>query len=597
MTYRVEISEGQGVSVSAGIMGSNLEMGIFTNRVLLSERLDNPKFAGPEGPSGIAPGWLPRGLHYGPGQYKLVQGMGMNGGEAQLVLVYADRSSGSLLQTGRKIKAGERLEAEIWAMVRHQPATIEVSLRPLAASAPDYCVQQLKIDSAYWKKYTVVLDCPASDPEAVFVVAVQGPGAVYFDQIHLRPLNEPGVNQELQELINSLELPNLRFPGGCTSVSYHWRKGTGPVHLREVCQDPVNKGRLEYDFGFEEYLEMCCKHGIQPFLAINIGTGTPDEAGEWAQYCTDWYSQRGIEPPVIYFQMGNEHYGRWELAHMDAAMYVQALQAFVPRVRQGYAKARIVVLGEPISIGVWQPDSLWREEVLKEAKELFDVISLNRYKGQWHVEPEKQMINAADSAQKIVTDLRELIADCRKHGSSARVALTEWNYWTTASHWDGKDFYEPDDVRHGMFYVGMIQALARLAPDMEVANYYHLINIMGMVRNDNSEISETSIAKLYRLYRPVFPGEMVPVKLEQPEWEDGAQMVDAFAIRSKGSLWLYLSNRSSCRSAKVELPSLEWRSANKMSAKDTNSPMEITEPPSAGAAVELPPLSLIRIEF
>ncbi|RKN84487.1 hypothetical protein [Paenibacillus ginsengarvi] len=619
MDFVIDV-EGLGRSgplVPASILGTNLEMGKYTDGLLLSERLDNPKFFGPEGVNGLAPGWQPMSNHYAGVQYRLVPGLGLNGSEAQTIVVYAKAANGAMVQTGRNVKAGERLVAEIWAMAKHQPFELEISLRPLQIRQPEYVTARVRVETSYWKKYTAELECPVGDPEAVFVVSVAGPGFACFDQIHLRPAAEPSLDRELIEMIGSLRLPVLRFPGGCTSTAYHWRLGTGEAHHRPVCHDPVNKSRLEYEFGIGEYLEMCCAQGIQPFLTLNIGTGTPEEAGEWADYCRDWYVRRGLELPDIYFQMGNEQYGRWELSHMDAEMYIRALRDFVPQVRSGYPKAFIVALAEPISVGVWQPDTKWRETLLREGRDLFDVASINRYKGQLYADPQQQIDNAADSAAKIGDDLRALIRDCREAGSQAQVALTEWNYWISASHWDGRGFYESDDASHGLFYAGLIQELARLAPHLAVANFYHLINVMGMIRKDGGEVAETSISRLYRLYRPAFPGVLLPISAEaNGEEKSGADReeqgepvivagelvsgrLDAFAVQGGGSLWLFVSNRSVTCSANVHLriDSSSWRSAVLMSADYAGSPLTEITAPSASDRIELPPLSLLRIEY
>jgi hypothetical protein len=37
---------------------------------------------------------------------------------------------------------------------------------------------------------------------------------------------------EMVRRLASLRIPALRFPGGTISNNYHWRYGTGPVHLR-----------------------------------------------------------------------------------------------------------------------------------------------------------------------------------------------------------------------------------------------------------------------------------------------------------------------------------------------------------------------------
>ncbi|MBO9606238.1 MAG: carbohydrate binding domain-containing protein [Paenibacillaceae bacterium] len=599
--HTIEIGAESGPVASAALLGFNLEMVFGTTGAMLSDRLDNPKFCGPaDAQTGIAPGWTSYGIHMSV-QCKLIAGLGLTGGECQMIHNYTGALSGGIVQKGITVKAGEELELELWAMVRHQPATLSIMLRPAAAREPDYGKAELTIDTAYWKRYTATFRAPADDRDAVLMILLPKAGTVMIDQAHLRPVGEPHLSAETLERIRSLQLSTLRFPGGCASTNYRWKFGTGPAYLRPSLPDPVGKARADYDFGTDDYLAMCGEMGIQPFLTVNIGSGTPEEAGELAAYCAEWYGSRGREAPVVYFHMGNEHYGAWEISHMTAPMYVQALREYVPRVRANYPKARIVALGEPLSMGIaGQPGTPLRETLLAEASGLFDVLSLNRYKGQWYDNPHEQMLNVVQSVGKVMDDLSAMIADCRKSGSAATVALTEWNYWMRATTWDGS-FYEPDDAQHALFYAGMIHAMARQAPDVEAATFYHLLNPMGIVRNERGHVYETSQAALYRLYRPAFPGAVVPVRVVAGELADGYPQLDALALRTPDSLWLFVGNRSHERPAEVALEGallagLRLDSATVLAAH-YQAPLREAEPDAACGRLRLPPLAIARLRY
>ena len=58
-----------------------------------------------------------------------------------------------------------------------------------------------------------------------------------------------------------------------------------------------------------------------------------------------WYRQRNLRLPTIYWQMGNEHYGAWELGNMSGEFYAEALHEYVPAVHRNYPEARIIALG------------------------------------------------------------------------------------------------------------------------------------------------------------------------------------------------------------------------------------------------------------
>ena len=595
---RLVIGSGTGQVAPADLLGINLEMASMVSEGLLSDRLTNAKFCGPVNmQTGLAPGWQPIGNNMGIVRNELVRGMFLSGDESQLVHSYAE-PGGGLMQTGRYLGEDEEFEVEIWAKVRHEPVTVEISLRPLPSRATEYSKASVVIDASYWKCYKVRLRSTCEDAEAAFMVMLMTPGVVLFDQIHLRPVDEPLLSKETMAHVRALQMPTLRFPGGCMSTNYHWRLGTGPVHLRPSLPDPVFKERADYDFGTDEYLALCQEQGIRPYITVNIGSGTAEEAGAWARYCAEWFESRGLDLPEIYFQMGNEQYGSWESSHMNAPMFLEALRDFVPAVRAGYPRALIVGLGEALcgSVAGAAPTPL-RELILSEGRDLVDIIAINRYKGQWYADSREQVFNAIESVDKIKNDLVELIADCQRHGFAPRLALPEWNYWLFASHWDGKKFFEPDDVQHGLFVSGMFHMMARLAPYLELAAYEQLVNAMGLVNNHGGQVTVSAISELFQLYRPAFPGEVVDVDISTSELAGGIAQVDALALRQDDVVWVFASNRSLDESVTLAVDGVfgARSEARLFVADDYQSPMTERSASSRGDGWELPPLSLLRV--
>ncbi|WP_146250178.1 hypothetical protein [Paenibacillus flagellatus] len=578
-----------------------------THAGLVSDRLNNPKFCGPaDALTGIAPGWHPIIHNMGGMHAKLVPGMSLSGTESQMVHVYGGVSGRGIVQKGRYVRAGEILEVELWAKVRHHPVTVRVSLTPARSNAL-YDAADITIDAAYWKRYTARLNAPRDDREARFFITFVTNGQVLFDQVHLRPAGEGHVSEPMLETMRALRLPTVRFPGGSISSCYRWRHGTGPVHLRPSLPDPCFKWRIDYDFGIEDYLQMCLEQDIRPFVSVNIGSGTPAEAGELAAYCADWHRMQGVEPPEVYFMMGNEQYGAWEPSHMEADMYVEALREYVPLVRSNYPRARIVAMGAIECEGMdGRPATPLRHKLLEDGAGLFDVLTIHTYPGSGFDEPERQIARAAAGAASARSKLVQLIADCRDAGSDVKVAMTEWNFWTQATHWDGLGFFEPDDAAHGLFFSAMVHVFAGLAPDLELAHYYNLINVMGMLRNDGGHVSPTGVSGLYELYRPAFPGQVLPIAVDSPQLDDGSLQLDVLAVRTDEADFVFIANRSVRESVAVELAGMEGRpgSAALMLAADAASPFREEDAAtasssvgSAGTETLLPPLSVVRLRY
>lgn len=97
--------------------------------------------------------------------------------------------------------------------------------------------------------------------------------------------DEDGFRRDVMETARKMGVTSVRFPGGCYAPYYHFEDGIGPKEKR-----PKTRYRTHYDnpdnsFGTDEYLKWCGKIGAEPFICVNMGTGTPEEARNWVEYC------------------------------------------------------------------------------------------------------------------------------------------------------------------------------------------------------------------------------------------------------------------------------------------------------------------------
>jgi len=594
----LSLESAEGSVVSELLMGINLEMAGFVSSALLANRVRNGKFAGPaNAQTGIAPEWQPFGNNMGGMHAKTVEGMFMSPSQCQMLHNYSAAYGAGLVQSGIPIRKGETLEFKMWAKARHRPVRIAVALRAAPSRAEDgYANAELVVDTSYWKCFHVSMPISHTDDSATLFILLKETGVILIDQISLEPEGSTGLDLDVQEAILRLNPSAIRFPGGCMSTNYHWRMGLGLRELRPALADPVFKTQTDYDFGADDYLDLCRILGNTPHITVNVGSGTPDDATGWAEYCREWYLTHGIEPPLAYFQIGNEQYGPWETSHMTADMYVDVLKEFVPGIRKAYPNCRIIALAEPLSTGIaGDPDTPLRSAVLTEAQGYFDVLAINRYKGQWYDDPREQLQNAVDSAAKICNELELLVSDSHAAGWIPRIALTEWNFWLHAAHWDGKNFYEPDDAFHGIFFANVIHTLARMSEVVEIASYYHLLNAMGLVVKGKNNVTETAIGTLYRLYRSVLPGRLVTLR----GGHTGSPGLDSLAIAHEGTISLFLIHWGMEEFTGVSLDANFGSSSSTqtLAAVDGYSPMKARPSQIEEGEIVLPPLSVTRIDF
>lgn len=595
--------------VSEMILGHNIETALTTVNGLLSDRLRNPKFTGPpHRMTGIAPEWY--GASSARISYELTPGAGLMGSDAQLIRTTLHDVSPALHQNRIQIRHGEKLELEIWARAWHEPVSLRIDLCPLAKTIEPYASATVRIDASFYKRYTAILDVPRDDDEARLALVLPAGGAIWIDQLHLRPANEPLLCAGVNEVMDSMRIPTLRFPGGIVTAAYNWKHGTGPVHLRPaLLEAPFHQDwYLNYDFGLDEYLSVCHEQEIRPALTLNLATGTPEEAAEMAAYCAEWYEAKKVTPPEIYWHIGNHPYV-FTLAQMTPAMYVDVLRIFIPAVKNNYPNSRIVAAMSRSAVSTAQADE-WRDAILDNAAELVDVLQVQPY-GVFGPRPENpgdytggiaDPVSLIEIMRKVVrnfeSDCRIFFEHVRSRSIDIRLGAAEWNCWTQASHWDGRDFEEPPTTLHGLFVANMFHAFVRLAPEFEVAHFYNLVNCMGILNHRGAEVEATFMVELFNLYRDALPGKRLEVETTVNGSND---QIDVICLQREDATYVFAVNFGPDAPVTIELetdpPAGSHHTTMGFRGELLADVMSLWSDRVDVKQVVLPPLSVTRIEL
>ena len=108
------------------------------------------------------------------------------------------------------------------------------------------------------------------------------------------PLSDDrGFRKDVLGLLRELRLGVLRWPGGNFVSNYHWADGIGPKDDRPRRPELAWGGEESNRFGTDEYLAYCAELGTEPYICLNMGTGTLEEALAWVEYC----NSAGRTPP------------------------------------------------------------------------------------------------------------------------------------------------------------------------------------------------------------------------------------------------------------------------------------------------------------
>jgi len=150
--------------------------------------------------------------------------------------------------------------------------------------------------------------------------------------------DEHGFRKDVISSLKRLQFTIVRYPGGNFASGYHWLDGIGPRSARPVVQELASHSIEPNQFGTDEFIQLARTMDWMPMITVNLGTGTPEEAGNWVEYCnspvgTKFSNLRAkngtVEPySVKLWGLGNEMDGPWQIGHVPADQYaIRAQQA------------------------------------------------------------------------------------------------------------------------------------------------------------------------------------------------------------------------------------------------------------------------------
>jgi alpha-L-arabinofuranosidase len=304
-------------------------------------------------------------------------------------------------------------------------------------------------------------------------------GGVYDEGSALA--DERGFRKDVLALVRDLRVGVLRWPGGNFVSNYHWTDGIGPKDARPRRPELAWGGEESNRFGTDDFLAYCAELGTEPYICLNMGTGTLSEALAWVEYCngsgdTAWASRRrenGRDAPyrVRYWGLGNEMYGDWQVGALSAEEYVREATRWARAIKMLDPDAVLVSCG----MNGWND---WDRVVIDGLASLVDLHSVHIYTGSDDYWTNVLQPHQAERAIRSTRALIERAAYVKKIAKPPRIAYDEWNVW-----------YRTDD--------GMLAERYNFADALAVATYLNIF-----VRNCDW-VRMANLAQLVNAIAPV----------------------------------------------------------------------------------------------
>lgn len=186
-----------------------------------------------------------------------------------------------------------------------------------------------------------------------------------------------GLRKDVLEAMRGLNVSIIRYPGGNFVSNYHWLDGVRPKRIP----------RLETNqFGTIEFIKFVRAIGTEPHIAVNMGTGTIEEAQAWLEYCNigqgPYYAElrraHGFPMPyhVRYWGLGNEMDGLWQMGHMSAEDYCKKAREAAKLMRRTYPDIKLIAAGSSNYRPGADPDH-WNSTILYQLRDDIDYIALH----------------------------------------------------------------------------------------------------------------------------------------------------------------------------------------------------------------------------
>ena len=342
-----------------------------------------------------------------------------------------------------------------------------------------------------------------------------------------------GYRTDVLEAVRRLRPPVLRWPGGNFVSGYHWADGIGPLDRRPRRMELAWGAEESNRFGTDEFMRYCELVDAEPYVCLNMGTGSVDEAQAWLEYCngtgnTYWADLRranGHEAPyrVRYWGLGNEVYGDWQIGQRSASDYVTTARQWAKLLTRTDPNIELVSCGKT----GW---SDWDQQVIEGLAELVRWHSLHIYTGSEDYWRNVLSPHQVERAARVTSALIEKVCYNKGIAHKIYIAYDEWNVWFREQ--DGSaGLEERYTLADALAVATYLHGFVRHARVIKMANLAQLVNVIAPIVTSPDGMLLQSIYHPLRLFADHLGDQSLDVQVEC----DRHEMTDDLT----GERWAY----------------------------------------------------------
>jgi alpha-N-arabinofuranosidase len=307
---------------------------------------------------------------------------------------------------------------------------------------------------------------------------------------------QDGFREDVRELVRELGFGAIRYPGGNFVSGFNWRDSIGPRNDRPARLDYAWSSIEPNSIGIDEFCDYAKSVGSEVMYAVNLGTGTPQEAGYVVEYAnfpkgtqfSDLRIKNGHREPhnIKLWCVGNEMDGPWQICHLDAHDYGKKALETAKIMKWADPSIELAVCGSASSRQPTFPE--WDRIVLEYTYDKADYISLHRY--YENLEDEMSFLASYHEMNdfiKTVAATADYVKALKRSKKTMMLSFDEWNIWyqskTELKAWETAPHILEDNysLLDAIAFGGILCTLINNADRVRIACLAQMVNVIAPI--------------------------------------------------------------------------------------------------------------------
>lgn len=347
--------------------------------------------------------------------------------------------------------------------------------------------------------------------------------------------NKNGLRCDVINALKELEIPVLRWPGGCFADDYHWRDGIGDKDKRPYMVN-TNWGKVVENnhFGTHEFFELVEQLGTEAYICGNVGSGEVKEMRDWVEYMTfagdsplaNERRKNGREEPwkVKFFGVGNENWGCG--GNMRAEYYADQYRRYSTFIRDYGDEPLYKIVGGPNAA-----DAHWMEVMMRETSHCASGVSVHQYTipGDWN-EKGNSISNDSDEYYKTLKSAISIEDTIKLHESimnrydaqkKISLIVDEWGNWFDVMPGTNPGFlYQQNTIRDAITAMLSLHIFQNHCDRIYMANIAQMVNVLqAMILTEGDKMVKTPTYYLFKMMKNHMDATLLDVFYDAKEYE------------------------------------------------------------------------------